>query len=34
MSPWPRGEAEIEQLIVSKQLQRVAGGAGQRRAPA
>ena len=26
MSRWPRGEAEIEQLIASKQLQRVAGG--------
>ena len=26
MSRWPRGEAEIEQLIVSKQLQRVVGG--------
>lgn len=26
MSRWPRGEAEIEQLIASKQLQQVAGG--------
>ncbi|MGV8979495.1 MAG: hypothetical protein ACOH17_15790 [Cellulomonas sp.] len=26
MSRWPRGEAEIEQLIAAKQLQRVVGG--------
>ena len=26
MSRWPRGEAEIEQLIVNKQLQQVIGG--------
>ncbi len=26
MSRWPQGEAEIEQLIASKQLQRVIGG--------
>ena len=26
MSRWPRGEAEIEQLIASKQLQQVIGG--------
>src|SRR5665648_247170 len=26
MSRWPRGEAEIEQLLASKQLQQVAGG--------
>ena len=26
MSHWPRGEAEIEQLIASKQLQQVVGG--------
>ena len=26
MSRWPRGEAEIEQLVASKQLQRVVGG--------
>jgi hypothetical protein len=27
MSRWPRGEAEIAQLIATKQLQQVAGGA-------
>ena len=26
MSRWPRGEAEVEQLIAAKQLQRVVGG--------
>jgi len=26
MSRWPRGEAQIEQLIANKQLQRVIGG--------
>src|SRR5450759_991052 len=26
MSRWPRGEAEIEQLIATKQFQRVVGG--------
>jgi hypothetical protein len=26
MSRWPRGEAEIEQLIANKQLQQVIGG--------
>ena len=26
MSRWPRGEAEIEQLIGNKQLQQVIGG--------
>lgn len=26
MSHWPRGEAEIERLIASNQLQQVAGG--------
>jgi len=26
MSRWPRGEAEIEQLIASNQLQQVIGG--------
>ncbi len=26
MSRWPRGEAEIEQLIGNKQMQRVIGG--------
>lgn len=26
MSRWPRGAAEIEQLIASKQLQQVIGG--------
>ena len=26
MSRWPRGEAELEQLLASKQLQQVAGG--------
>ena len=28
MSRWPRGEAQIEQLIANKQLQQVIGGIG------